>query len=259
MSEQKSNLIILDIGSHKLEELQTLLCPYPRQLFVYILWLAKQLAKLVLRRDNVVWKSLCKQAAVIKYYFLSRRKYDITIVAIEPNPSVALRHVARLTKKYRTVFVPAAVLGHETETVSELKILYSYDQSISSSLYEKNRAASKKGNKFCVGLKLKVIWDGLIREGIVDRNSEVILRMNCEGAELGVLLDCEDAQLHLKSVIGSIGDIEKIHGSASGDRAMEVISRLGIKYHYFKGDDPATWYEMVPVWDMNTDGYKVSE
>ncbi len=254
---EKSNLIILDIGSHKLEELQTLLSPFPRQLGIYLFWLAKQFIKLILRCDSTTWSNLRKQADVIRYYFLSFRRYDLTIVSIEPNPSVALSQVARLAKKYKTVFIPAAVLGHDTDVSSDLKLLYSYDHSISSSLYKKDRVMEAAQYNVCVGLRLSVIWSGLVREGIAAPESEVILRMNCEGAELGVLRDCEDAGLNLRCVIGSIGDVEKIHGVESADAARKIMKRLGVDYHYFKGDDPSTWHDIAAVWDANTSGYEL--
>ena len=253
----KPNLVILDIGSHKLEELQTLLSPFPRQFSVYLFWLAKQLVKLVLRRDITVLPNLRNQFDVIRYYFLLRRRYDLTIVSIEPNASVALSHVARLAKKYKTVFVPAAVLGHDADVSSDLKLLYSYAHSISSSLYRKDRAMQKNQHNVCVGLRLSLIWNGLIREGIATPESEVILRMNCEGAELGVLRDCEEAGVYVKCVIGSIGDVEKIHGRESGEEARKIMKKLGAEYHYFKGDDPSTWHEIAAVWDSNTIGYEI--
>jgi hypothetical protein len=253
----KPNLIILDIGSHKLEELQTLLCPFPRQLAIYLFWLAKQLIKFALKRDSTILANLRKQVDVIRYYFLSSRRYNLTIVSIEPNPSVALSHVARLARRYKTVFVPAAVLGHDEDVSSDLKLLYSYDHSISSSLYKRDRAMEATQHNVCVGLRLSVIWNGLVREGIATPESEVILRMNCEGAELGVLRDCAEAGLHVKCVIGSIGDVEKIHGHESGDAARKIMKKLGVAYHYFKGDDPSTWADIAAVWDANTIGYEL--
>jgi hypothetical protein len=253
----KPDLIILDIGSHKLEELQTLLSPFPRQLYIYIFWLIKQLVKFVIWRDPIILSNLRKQVNVVRYYFLSSRRYNLTIISIEPNPSVALSHVARLAKKYKTVFLPVAVLGHDTDMSSDLKVLYSYDHSISSSLYRKDRAIQTAGTSVCVSLRLSVIWNGLLREGIVSTESKVILRMNCEGAELGVLRDCEEAGLHVKCVIGSIGDVEKIHGRESGNAAKHIMKKLDVEYHYFKGDDPSTWHDIAAVWDANTAGFEL--
>lgn len=255
----KTRLIILDIGSHKLEELQVLLCPFPRQAYIYAYWFIRQVVKFLLKWDVKILSNLKNQVRVIGYYFLSSRRYDLTIVSIDPNPTVALAHVARLAKKYRIIFIPAAVLGHDIQKLSDLKMLYTYSDSISSSLYKKNIEMNGVQKNLCVGLKLSVIWNGLLREGIVSADSEVVLRMNCEGAELGVLLDCEDLGLRLKCVIGSIGDIEKIHGQASGEVAKKIINKMGIKYQYFKGDDPATWLQMAEVWEENTNDYILRE
>lgn len=253
----KPRLIILDIGSHKLEELQTLLCPFPRQLGIYLFWLAKQLIKFLLKPNTVILGNLRQQVNVIRYYFLSSRRYNLTIVSIEPNPSVAISYIKRLSKRYKTVFIPAAVLGHDADLSSDLKVLYSYDHSISNSLYKKNRTMEASQHSICVCLSLSVIWNGLVREGIVMPDSEVILRMNCEGAELGVLRGCIEAGLRVKCVIGSIGDVEKIHGSESGDSARQIIKKMGVEYHYFKGDDPSTWHDIAAAWDANTVDFKL--
>ena len=255
----KPSLIILDIGSHKLEELQTLLCPFPRQFYIYIAWLAKRLIKFLLKRDTAILSDLRRQPNVIKHYLMSRRRYNLTIVSIEPNAAVALPYVARLSRKYRIFFIPAAVLGHDTQVSSDLKLLYTYDHSISNSLYRKDRVMDARQQNVCVGLGLSMVWNGLVREGIAAQDSEIILRMNCEGAELGVLKDCENLGLRLKCVIGSIGDVEKIHGRESGDAARKVMQNLGVQYHYFKGDDPATWHDIAAVWDASTIGYRLGE
>ena len=36
--------------------------------------------------------------------------------------------------------------------------------------------------------------------------------MNCEGAELGILEECKNLNIRPHCIIGSIGDVLKIHG-----------------------------------------------
>ncbi len=251
------NLIILDVGSHKLEELQTLLCPMPRQLGIYLIWLIKQLVKCIIGRNKILRSEFGKHFSVIYYYFLSRRKYDLSIISIEPNSTVALPYILKLSKRYRITYIPAAVLGHDAQVVSDLKVLYTYGDSISHSIYKKNQIINAEQKNICIALKLTLIWNGLLRAGLVTNNSEVILRMNCEGAELGVLKDCLEAGIKVKALIGSIGDVEKIHGQEFECATQEVIEKLGVKYHYFKGDDPSTWHEISYIWDAYTRSYRM--
>ncbi len=249
---KQKNLVILDIGSHKLEEIQTLLSPFPRQFFIYIKWIIKLTLKILIKFDKNSFLLFKKQFKVIDFFFLSRKKYNVTIISIEPNPNVILPHLTKLSKKLKICYVPAAVLGHDSISDFEIKTLYVYGDSLSNSLYKKNRKMDFEQNNLCLSLKLTKIWGGLINLGIVSSDSEIILRMNCEGAELGVIKECEKINLNIKLLIGSIGDIEKIHGEKHNKVANEIMTRLGYKYFYFKGDDPSTWFDVIHPWEIHT-------
>jgi len=251
----KPSLIILDVGSHKLEELQTLLSPFPRQFRIYFFWFARQLARVALGRNFSFLRNLGLHLRVIRYFFFSYRRYNLTIISIDPNPLVALPFVRFISRRYKTIFLPIAVLGHDAKSAAELKTLYQYDQSISNSIYRKNRVMSDTQDNVCVAIRLSLIWEGLVREGIVSKNSEIILRMNCEGAELGVLKDCVSAGLRIRCLIGSLGDIYKIHGEEAANVANEILDSLKIDYKYFKGDEPDTWPGIISFWDNVTSDY----
>ena len=252
--EKKPSLIILDIGSHKLEELQVFLNPYYRQLFIYLKWLIKLILKVIFKFKKKYFVELKNQLKVIDFYFVRRSKYNVTIITIEPNPSVLVPYIKQFSKNYKVIYFPVAILGHDSLHEFDLKILYSYGDSISHSLYDKKRPNTKNDN-ICVALKLNFIWNGLIKNKMIDEKSEVILRMNCEGAELGILKECDSLGLRIKCLIGSIGDITKIHGSKKGEEASLLLQKMNCNYYYFKGDDPATWYSAINVWSKYTNNY----
>jgi hypothetical protein len=243
-------LVIVDIGSHKLEELLVLLGPFRRQLGIYLAWAARKTIKAILTMNLSAIGGLRRQLAVVRYYFLARRRYDLQVISVEPNTAVARPYVQKLGRRYPVHYMPVAVLGHDADEKAELKTLFFYGPSISSSLYRKaNRAADTEKAQTCVGLKFDVMWDGLIKEGVIRAEDPFLLRMNCEGAELGVIEACVQKGLKPLCVIGSIGDVDKIHGRQMGDKTRRLIGEMGARYFYFKGDDPATWYDMIPVWE----------
>ena len=256
INSAQRNLVILDIGSHKLEEIQTLFSPFERQFFIYILWLLKLILKLILKFDRKSLRSLKEQPRVASFFFFTRRKYNVSIISIEPNPGVILKHLKRLRQKINITYIPSAILGHDVEPNFELSKLYTFGDSLSHSLYRKNRTMDKTQNNVCVSLKLGVIWEQLIELGLVTSDSEVILRMNCEGAELGVIKECDDMNLNVKLLIGSIGDIQKIHGSSEMEEANRIMKKHGYSYFYFKGDDPSTWGDVITPWRLVTSNFK---
>jgi len=248
-------LIVFDIGSHKLEELSVLLGPFPRQYGVYLKWAIKKVLKAMLRLDLSAFLRVGRQIKVIRYYFFSRRSYNLMTVCVEPNIGVAQKYVEQLSCKYPVHYIPAAVLGHDAQNGAELKTLFFYDRSISSSIYKKDRPINNERGSICVGLSFDVIWDGLVKEGVIAPNAPFVLRMNCEGAELGVIESCFHRGLKPLCIIGSLGDVDKIHGQQSGDKTRRIMDEIRAPYFYFKGDDPSTWYDIIPVWDRYSAGF----
>jgi hypothetical protein len=254
---KNKNLIILDIGSHKLEEIQTLLSPFPRQFFIYFKWLVKKILKIILRFDKNELKIFKKHIFIFKYYFIKKNRYNITIIAIEPNPEVIIPYYKKISKKYKIFFIPAAILGHDTFTSFEVKTLFGFGDTISHSLYKKSKSNNLNQNSLCIAIKLTPLWNELVNSKIIDSDSETILRINCEGAEFGVLQECKILGINLKCVIGSLGDIKKIHGIEYENFANQILNEMNIKYTYFKGDDPGTWYDLIKILDPIIKKYKI--
>jgi hypothetical protein len=246
---KKSKLVILDIGSHKLEEIQLLLDPYPRQFFLFIKWFFKRLIKVVIKLDFHFLPDLKKSFVVLNYFFLNQKKFDLSIISIEPSTSVIFPYFKKISKKYKILHIPAAVLGHDSNNSFDMVTLYDFGDSLSSSIYKKDRLNLQTKNITCLALKLEFLWNELIKNSSIDSDSPVLLRMNCEGSELGVLKECEKMNINLLGVIGSLGDIRKIHGQESEDLANKLLIDMKVSYKYFKGDDPETWFDIIPFWD----------
>jgi len=54
-------------------------------------------------------------------------------------------------------------------------------------------------------------------------------------------------------VIGSLGDVLKIHGREAEKKINKMLTEMGTPYYYFKGEVPDTWYGMIDIWYRHTD------
>ena len=251
-------LTIIDIGSHKLEELSVLLKPGKHQLLIFIKWSIQNFIKTIIRlKFQGILRKTSKYFELLRFYFFSKKKYNLQVISIEPNPYVVHDSVSNLKKIYPVHYLPLAILGHDSEVNINLTKLNFYDHSISSSIYDRGRPINESKSIICVGIKFGVLWDQLIKEKIINEDSPFILRMNSEGSELGVISDCAIKNLKPLCVIGSLGDVIKIHGVDADKKIMNLLFDMGAPYHYFKGEDPGTWYDMISIWKKYTDVYLV--
>ena len=253
-------ITIIDIGSHKLEELSILLKPGKHQVYIFIKWSLyriKQAILQLLKLEVGVIKKINIYFKLTYFYFFQTRKYNLQIISIEPNINVAYKAVKKIRNKYTVHYFPMAVLGHDSKRDIEIKKLYFYDQSISSSIYDRGRPINESKSTVCVGIKFGILWDHLKSENILKDEDPFILRMNSEGSELGVISDCAMKNLKPLCVIGSLGDVVKIHGADADEKIMKLLFDIGTPYHYFKGEVPDTWYDMISIWKNYTDDYLV--
>jgi GDP-D-mannose dehydratase len=45
-------------------------------------------------------------------------------------------------------------------------------------------------------------------------------------------------------------------GSTNPYGATKLMGDMGTPYFYFKGDDPATWHDMIDVWERYAGGFR---
>ena len=76
------NLTIIDIGSHKLEELFVLLRPGRRQYYVFFKFFIKHFIKKLFTLNFKKFPSLSELLQSFKYFFVLKKKYKIKIISI---------------------------------------------------------------------------------------------------------------------------------------------------------------------------------
>jgi hypothetical protein len=231
---------VIDIGTHKLEELKVLFLPSLPELASLLLWSLKQVVKSLLALEFApltnVWET-------IRMYLRPRNRaafQDIKFICVEPNINICQPNLHAFQQEFDVDYYPIAILGHNhTESLGIID-LNCYDNSLSSSIYSKKNL-SVAHTRSCLSLTFTVFFDLLKKSLEIAPQDLIILRINCEGAELGIVRAIRDSGLKVHVICGSLADVRKIHGEEEYKEMLEILSNLGIPYHYFVGSNPFTW------------------
>jgi hypothetical protein len=161
---------------------------------------------------------------------------------VEPNIDICQPELRDFKHEFDVDYYPIAILGHNyTEDVGIIG-LNCYDNTLSSSIYsKKNLSIARKLS--CLSFKFSAFLDLLKKDLAISPQDSIILRINCEGAELGIVRAIRDSGLQVRVICGSLADVRKIHGEAEYEEMLSILSDLGITYHYFVGSNPFTWRE----------------
>ena len=65
-----SRLVIIDIGSHKLEELSILLKPGIHQLYVFFKWTVRKIVRIIFNLDFNSFAKINKVFRLLNFYFI---------------------------------------------------------------------------------------------------------------------------------------------------------------------------------------------
>lgn len=239
----KPKYIVIDIGTHKFEELKVLFLPGKAELVKLLYWSLKQLIKAITKLE---FASLTPVLETIRM-FIRPRNYeaikDIKFICIEPNIDICQPELKIFKQKLDVDYYPIAILGHSHIDEVNIVSLNCYANSLSSSIYaKKNLSITRKLS--CLGLKFSAFLELLKKKLIVLPQDLIILRINCEGAELGIVRAIQNSGLHVHAICGSLADVRKIHGEVEYKEMLAILSDLGVDYNYFVGSNPFTWREV---------------
>jgi len=234
--------IVIDIGTHKLEELKVLFLPGRAELVKLLYWALKRVIKAVLKLELA---SLTPVWETIRMFFRPRNHEAIKgvkFVCLEPNIDICQSELHDFKQELDVDYYPIAILGHSHVEEVSIVGLNCYDNSLSSSIYaKKNLSVARKLS--CLGFKFSAFLELLKKDLAISPQDLVILRINCEGAELGIVRALRESGLQVHAICGSLADVRKIHGDDEYKEMLAILSDLGITYHYFVGSNPHTWRE----------------
>ena len=255
-------MLVIDIGTHKAEELKVLAGARCFILKHYLRWWLNYFNRVFKnifipgskecygRGTYLVSPVKCgfnthqvilKQLIVPKNYLK-----DTKVVCIDPAAEVTVKYVKEIAKKANVNYLPLAILPHTDASNCKLIKFYQAENSLSSSLF-----ADAKNNtsvSLAVGVSFKHLLEHLKDLGMLDPSTRVVMRMNCEGAELGVLEPLFTSDIAARStVLGSLGDVKKKFGEAVHASMLQQMREHQIAFSYFKGSDPSTWLAGIEV------------
>ena len=251
MNKGSENILLIDIGTHKAEELRVLSGDRIYMLRIAIEWYLNYIKRCLKKQLGMGFQEY--GSGEYKY---SPREIDhgklyarviqggrnllrgTRVVAVDPQYSIARAAIEKLSVQNIT-YLPIAVQNHQDTEQAALKKIYMGVNSLSAGLVleEELRTATM----LCPTFRADYLLMRLVEEGEIKEGDEVVLRMNCEGSELEALKGCMQVGLRVRLILGSINDVEKKFGKEKSEELRDLILSNNIKYVYFKGSDPGTW------------------
>lgn len=244
--------VILDIGTHKAQELKVLVSDKRFIHYHYLRWFFDFFRRLIRYRQSVfatyghgnyLESPLCyglKEHIRILTGIDPSLRHDlsqITLIAIDPQFNLTYRNIPR--QFISPIVLPVALNDHTNSIVSCLKPFAIGRNTLSSSFDLSNSKLSR--HTLVPNLTTANLLRDLTRYNVLSKLDPLILRLNCEGSELAVIKDIIHQKYNLKLVIGSIFDVKKKYGSESFDELLTLLKSHNVPLLYFKGSDPSTW------------------
>mgnify|MGYP000008792162 FL=1 len=262
-SNLSNDLVVLDIGTHKAQELRVLYGDRIYILFSYLWWWfdwGMRIVKRLIRYNGMIqYGSGAYVVSPIKFPFDKHMKYfkqfflpknylnNIKVISIDPMTIVTDKYIKKMQQKVQAHYVPIAILPHDGINKSQMVKFYVAKNSLSSSLYQNKLDDLQE--VIVPAFELGELLDGLIDIKVLGKECRFILRMNCEGSELGAINSLISRGSEFRHVLGSIADVGKKHGVEVETEMDDIMDKNRVNFAYYKGSDPSTWHTAFDLFE----------
>ena len=211
-----AELVVLDIGTHKAEELRVLIGD---RLFLinayskwWFDWFKRQVKKLIGHRGHVSYnggtyiaspfsRSLGEHGRYVRQILLPKNYLkNYKVIAIDPVVSVTSKYIDALRKKVVVSYIPVAILPHDADGHCRMKCFFINRNSLSSSLCSADE--NIKDVVMCPAFRFREILEGLQLFEFIKPNTKLLMRMNCEGSELAVIKELVESKVAINNLLG---------------------------------------------------------
>jgi hypothetical protein len=256
----KTDKIFIDVGTHKAQELRVLSGDQNFIVNEYFQWWASLITRFIknpFRKKPIRYGegrytksplhfSLKDHLKILSTSLIGNKHIEsYKIISIDPAFEVSSKYIKRINEKL--LFFPVSLSG-EDNSLSIIP-LYLSNNSLSSSVFKDEDKFSK--HSYCLNLSPSQFFQSLLNLNIISNENEIILRMNCEGAETDIIKALQKHNFNVKIILGSLGDVKKVHGNDRYQNLLKNLDSNNIVYQYFKGTDPSTWLESFKLLKKN--------
>lgn len=250
--------IILDIGSHKLEEINLFFIKDLNIILFYLNWWLRYfyfITKKILsfkKKDNIIlnysftkWPielSFVEHKNLLFHLFKNENFNNFNLIVVEPNIDISFRNIQKFKKKINLTFFPFILSNLLKDKTISFSNFYVGENSLSSSIYKKktNDLAERT-----LTINITSFIEILKNEGLLNESKEIILRINCEGEEFEIIKELLRNKIKINAILGSLYDVKKIHGDEVYNDMLETLNENEINYVHFKASDPSTWLNAI--------------
>ena len=255
-----NHITIVDVGTHRAEELKVLLSFHPYIINSYFKWIFDFFLRLVrfllppfnyrvygrgpYYKPPVSFPIKFHLKCIFNTLSIKSRFFNTTqFICIDPQVSITSKSLSFSKGPIKFNYFPIALLNHKSTIDFGLHSFNVCHDTLSSSL--DSDPTKIRSNEFCACFSTSIFLDQLFKVGFLTPKSTIVLRLNCEGSELAVLQAFIDKGLTPEVVLGSINDVFKKYGADDANKLNQLLSDYHIPFYYFKGSDPSTWQATI--------------
>ena len=229
---KNGNFILIDVGTHSCGEIKS----FTDSKFFFFK-LIKRIIKNIYKKRSLNISNFI--SLIINHFKLKNVFKKITLILIEPN----YLHFEEKPYKFSSMVLPAAVVStKENNSSRTIKLFFANNdpKSAGNSIFSSKGNVNKNNYRNVLCLNSYELLE-ILENTYLNKNSKVILRINCEGMEDEIIYEFKKYLANrLKGIMGALKDVKSIKGNKKYSQLMEFIDDEEIIFIPFS-DDIDTW------------------